>query len=37
MIKIKDAKGDPLAIAEVSGINGVKKQVNLYLFAILYL
>ena len=30
-------KGDPLAIAEVSGINGVKKQANLFLFVILCL
>ena len=38
MIKSKKMpKGDPLSIAEVSGINGVKKQVNLYHFAILCL
>ena len=38
LIKAKKMpKGDPLSIAEVAGINGVKKTSNLYLFVIHYL
>ena len=35
LIKTKKMpKGDPLSIAEIAGINGVKKQVNLFPFVI---
>ena len=38
MIKNKKMpKGDPLSIAEVAGINGVKKQANLFLCATRFL